>query len=152
FRGQTSGRSDQYSLAVTYCQLRGGRLPFTGNAWEVMMGHSLDAPDLTMLPAAERPAGARRPAQAAPGRRPDCRAFVAALADAARAGGRPAAPARPRRRAAWASLAVPLGFLVLVNVLGAVLLRGPGSGQAAPVPAGGVAAAADDDGPGGGGA
>ena len=28
FRGQLSERSDQFSLAVSYCQLRGGRLPF----------------------------------------------------------------------------------------------------------------------------
>src|SRR5262249_26550509 len=28
FRGQTSDRPDQYSLAVSYCQLRGNRLPF----------------------------------------------------------------------------------------------------------------------------
>ncbi|HEY8504336.1 MAG TPA: serine/threonine-protein kinase, partial [Gemmataceae bacterium] len=30
FAGHTSRHSDQYSLAVTYCQLRGGRLPFEG--------------------------------------------------------------------------------------------------------------------------
>src|SRR5205807_1185379 len=30
FMGHTSRSSDQYSLAVTYCQLRGGRLPFAG--------------------------------------------------------------------------------------------------------------------------
>src|SRR5262249_29603533 len=31
FKGQVTRWSDQYSLAVTYCQLRGGRLPFTGD-------------------------------------------------------------------------------------------------------------------------
>src|SRR5262249_39129718 len=29
FRGRLSDWTDQYALAVTYCQLRGGRLPFT---------------------------------------------------------------------------------------------------------------------------
>ena len=39
FKKQTSSQSDQYSLAVTYCHLRGGRLPFTGGMAEVMAGH-----------------------------------------------------------------------------------------------------------------
>ena len=30
FEGKTSGQSDQYSLAVTYCHMRGGRPPFSG--------------------------------------------------------------------------------------------------------------------------
>src|SRR5947209_16690599 len=28
FRSRLSNRTDQYALAITYCQLRGGRLPF----------------------------------------------------------------------------------------------------------------------------
>src|SRR5205807_3850059 len=36
FKGQTSTLSDQYSLAVSYCELRGGRLPFNGNAMQLM--------------------------------------------------------------------------------------------------------------------
>ena len=51
FHGQTSSQSDQYSLAVTYCHLRGGRLPFRGSLAEVMAGHLGKEPDLTMLPA-----------------------------------------------------------------------------------------------------
>ena len=43
FKKQTSSQSDQYSLAVTYCHLRGGRLPFTGSMAEVMAGHLLRA-------------------------------------------------------------------------------------------------------------
>src|SRR5262249_30196768 len=31
FFSETTENSDQYSLAVTYCHLRGGRLPFTGD-------------------------------------------------------------------------------------------------------------------------
>src|SRR5262249_20852314 len=34
--GRLSDRSDQYSLAVSYCLLRGGRLPFEGNPTQVM--------------------------------------------------------------------------------------------------------------------
>jgi tetratricopeptide (TPR) repeat protein len=79
FLGRTSNRSDQYALGVTYCQLRGGRLPFTGNVWEIMLGHSQDPPDLTMLPKEERLVVARALAKNPEERWPDCRAFVRAL-------------------------------------------------------------------------
>ena len=53
-KGSTARTSDQYSLAVTYCHLRGGRLPFVGNPGQVMDGHLKNLPDLTMIPEAER--------------------------------------------------------------------------------------------------
>jgi WD40 repeat protein len=80
FRGQTSSHSDQYSLAVTYCQLRGGRLPFEGSREQVMAGHLLNAPDLTMVPEEERPVVAQALAKDPAQRWPHCRAFVDALA------------------------------------------------------------------------
>jgi len=55
FDRKTSGHSDQYSLAVTYCHVRGGRLPFTGNINEIVSGHLLHPPDLSMIPAPEHP-------------------------------------------------------------------------------------------------
>ena len=59
-RGILSERTDQYALAITYCQLRGGRLPFpdlvTG---KVPRTYSRPAPDLSMLSLAERPIVAR---------------------------------------------------------------------------------------------
>ena len=61
FHSQTSDTSDQYSLGVAYCELRGGRLPFTGSAVEVMAGHVMRPPDLTMLPEWERSAVAPWP-------------------------------------------------------------------------------------------
>jgi serine/threonine protein kinase len=82
FKGQTSSHSDQYCLAVTYCQLRGGRLPFEGNAAQVTAGHLLNPPDLEMLPEAERPVVARALAKEPAERWPSCRAFVEALAQA----------------------------------------------------------------------
>src|SRR5262249_27795037 len=45
FQGQTTHQSDQYSLAMTYCQLRGGRLPFTGTIGQIMAGHLSKPPD-----------------------------------------------------------------------------------------------------------
>ncbi len=79
FKKQTSSQSDQYSLAVTYCLLRGGRLPFTGGMAEVMAGHLLEQPDLTMLPEGERAAAARALAKEPRDRWGSCREFVDAL-------------------------------------------------------------------------
>lgn len=79
FQGQTSPHSDQYSLAVTYCQLRGGKLPFDGNPMQVMFMHLQEDPDLTMLPAKERPPIARAMAKKPASRWPNCKAFVNAL-------------------------------------------------------------------------
>src|SRR5262249_3791730 len=58
-QGRISRHSDQYSLGVTYCQLRGGQLPFEGNAAQLMYGHLKKAPNLAMLPRTERPVVAR---------------------------------------------------------------------------------------------
>jgi formylglycine-generating enzyme required for sulfatase activity/serine/threonine protein kinase len=81
-QGRVHRNSDQYSLAVTYCELRCGRLPFQGDAAQLMFAHLKQPPDLTLLPEAERPAVARALAKNAQGRWPSCRAFVAALATA----------------------------------------------------------------------
>src|SRR5262249_9711398 len=82
FRGKTSNRSDQYSLGVTYCQLRGGKLPFEGShVGQIMMGHVGKPPDLSMVPEEERPALLRAMAKDPEDRWPSCRAFVQALTE-----------------------------------------------------------------------
>ncbi len=79
FCGQTTRTSDQYSLAVMYVQLVGGKLPFVGSPAEVMRGHTDKAPDLSMLPENDRNVVGRALAKD-PGRRwPTCEAFVSAL-------------------------------------------------------------------------
>ena len=50
FQEKMSASSDQYSLAITYCKIRGGALPFKGNAAEIMAGHCHRQPDLSMIP------------------------------------------------------------------------------------------------------
>jgi serine/threonine protein kinase len=95
--GSTSARSDQYSLAVTYCHLRGNRLPFRGTAQQLMFGHLMNPPDLDMLPPAEQPVVARALAKKPEQRWPSCRAFAQALAQAARANPGPVAAPRGRR-------------------------------------------------------
>jgi serine/threonine protein kinase len=82
FMGHTSRSSDQYSFAVTYCHLRGGRLPFVGNPGQVMQGHVEGTPDLTMLPESERPIATRALAKQPGERWPTCTAFVDALKNA----------------------------------------------------------------------
>src|SRR5262249_35866179 len=75
--GQISRWSDQFALAVTYCLLRGGRLPYDGT-------DRLRAPDLTMLPEEERPAVARALARDPAPRWAGCRALVQGLRDGKR--------------------------------------------------------------------
>jgi serine/threonine protein kinase/tetratricopeptide (TPR) repeat protein len=86
FQGKTTTSSDQYSLAVTYCHLRGNRLPFSGHAAAMMAGHLLEEPDLNMLPEEERPVVGRALAKDASKRWPSCRDFVNALCRCAGAG------------------------------------------------------------------
>jgi formylglycine-generating enzyme required for sulfatase activity len=117
FRNQVSRWSDQYSLAVTYCQLRGNRLPIKGgHLASLMAGHLSQPPDLSMLPAAERRAVARALAKKPEDRWPTCREFIEALAADVRA----AVPAEPRK----ASRPPGRGEL-LTNSVGLQLVRLP---------------------------
>lgn len=54
-RGRLADQTDQYSLAVTYCALRGGRLPFALVPLALQPVCARPSADLTMLPEAERP-------------------------------------------------------------------------------------------------
>jgi serine/threonine protein kinase len=110
--GATSHRSDQYSLAVSYCHLRGNRLPFRGTAQQVMFGHLMNPPDLAMLPAAEQAVVARALAKKPEDRWPNCQAFCQALGEAL--GIRRANPRSPGRTLSVPSasmLSVPLGLI-----------------------------------------
>jgi formylglycine-generating enzyme required for sulfatase activity len=93
FDGKPTRTSDQYSLAVSWCLLRGGRLPFEGGPLQLLHAHAELPPDLSMLPGAERPAAARALSKEAQDRWPSCAAFVEAL----RAAGEEAVPAGPVR-------------------------------------------------------
>ncbi len=79
FRGVTARQSDQYGLAVTYCQVRSGRLPYEGGAAAVTAGHLFGEPDLEALPEAERALVGRALAKEPDDRWPDCRSLVEAL-------------------------------------------------------------------------
>jgi serine/threonine protein kinase, bacterial len=59
FRGKLSSQTSQYALAVTYCKLRTGRLPFADNSSSLGRGSDRSPPDLSMLLEVERPIIAR---------------------------------------------------------------------------------------------
>jgi serine/threonine-protein kinase len=55
FQGRLSDRTDQYALAVTYCLLRGGRLPFPDPPSRFHLDYVRPEPDLSILSDVERP-------------------------------------------------------------------------------------------------
>ncbi len=77
YQGLFSLRSDQYSLAATYCHLRGGQIP-------LIPTNRLTSVDLTMLPSSERPLVDRALSLDPDRRWPTCVEFVAALHAVAR--------------------------------------------------------------------
>jgi serine/threonine protein kinase, bacterial len=81
FKGRLSERSDQYSLAVTYCQLRGGRLPFSDTPVAFDAAYTRPTPTLDMLSEPERPIIKRALHPVPQDRWPSCREMIAQLAD-----------------------------------------------------------------------
>jgi serine/threonine-protein kinase len=80
FQGRLSDRTDQYALAVTYCQLRGGRLPFPDSPASFNTQYIRPRPDLTMLPAEERQIVGRALLPVPIDRWPSCTEFIKQLA------------------------------------------------------------------------
>jgi hypothetical protein len=76
FKGQLTPQSDQYSLAVTYYQLRTGSLLFKGDQAQMMYAHLELAPNLSDLPLAERVVLARALSKEPDKRWRDCQRFV----------------------------------------------------------------------------
>ena len=54
FQGRLTDWTDQYALAVSYCQLRGGRFPFPETPRSFQPSYVRPKPDLSMLPPAEQ--------------------------------------------------------------------------------------------------
>jgi WD40 repeat protein/serine/threonine protein kinase len=108
FNGQTTRSSDQYCLAITYCQLRGGRIPFGTSHAELIAGHVSGTPNLSMLPPEERDVVARALAKTPDQRWPSCRDFVRALAECKA----PATPAEPRPKRSAAPFAIAACLLL----------------------------------------
>jgi serine/threonine-protein kinase len=79
FQGRLSSQTDQYALAVTYCLLRGGRLPFSDTPRSFQTHYIRPAPDLSMLSEAERPTVARALHPLPINRWPSCGAMMTRL-------------------------------------------------------------------------
>lgn len=80
FRAHVEGRSDQYSLAVSYFQLKTGEYPFgQRSAVELIMAHMQEPPNLTPLPEAEQAILAVALAKDPEQRFPTCVDFVREL-------------------------------------------------------------------------
>jgi serine/threonine protein kinase len=85
WRNKVSARSDQYSLALTYTELRLGRWPFPGRAIQaIMLDHISGKPDLAGLPDAEQEVLLKALSKEPEQRYENCKAFVAALEKAVR--------------------------------------------------------------------
>lgn len=83
FRGQLSERTDQYALAVTYCFLRGARMPFSNLPNRFTPSYTRGYPDLSMLAPPERSIIARALAVSPVHRWPNCRQMIDQLTEAA---------------------------------------------------------------------
>lgn len=78
--GRMCQQTDQYSLAMTYCHLRTGRLPFRGDSVsQLIYAHLHQLADLSDLPEPEQQVVFRALAKEPSERWPNCRAFVRAL-------------------------------------------------------------------------
>ncbi len=79
FQGRITERTDQYALAISYCELRGGRLPFADTPSTLARDYVRPRPDLTMLPVAERSIVIRALSPDSLDRWPSCTEFIARL-------------------------------------------------------------------------
>src|SRR5262249_12540925 len=80
FQGQISEHSDQYSLAIVYCELLTGQRPFNGKTpRQLLLQHTNEEPDLRGLPKGERLVVSRALSKNPQQRFPNCLSFVRAL-------------------------------------------------------------------------
>jgi serine/threonine protein kinase len=82
YQGQLTDTTDQYALAVSYCWLRGGRLPFPETTADLLPSHVHLAPDLSMLTPTEKPLVARALSTSPTERWPSCRDLLTRLSEA----------------------------------------------------------------------
>ncbi len=80
FQGRLSDWTDQYALAITYCQLRGGAMPFPDPPKTNLSSYVRPSPDLAMLDLEERLIVGRALAPVPQDRWPSCKEFMNQLA------------------------------------------------------------------------
>ncbi len=84
FQGWLSDRSDQYSLAVSYIELRTGHLPFTDTPEKFTTSYTRPAPDLSRVDSWERPILHRALDPVPQNRWPSCKEMMDHLSSAMR--------------------------------------------------------------------
>jgi formylglycine-generating enzyme required for sulfatase activity len=136
WQSKLSPHSDQYSLAVTYAELRLGREPFRGSSlMELLRLHTEGAPDLEGLGEAEQKvlltALAKNPEQ----RFPSCEAFAGALEKALAPPPPEPLEQKPARPWIWAAAVLLIGLLALGGWLGLAALFRPAPALALETPA-----------------
>ncbi len=82
FQGRLSDRTDQYALAISYFQLRTGRLPFPDTPAQFQPDYVRPEPDLSALSCGEQPVIARALSPVPQDRWPSCSELVRQLARA----------------------------------------------------------------------
>ncbi|MHB0955523.1 MAG: WD40 repeat domain-containing serine/threonine protein kinase [Pirellulaceae bacterium] len=104
-----SAASDQYSLAVTYVELRTGRLPFRSQTWiDVIDAHRSGTLDLSPLPRSEQGVIRKATSVNPEDRYPSTVAFVRALRQSVESAGGPTPAGKLVRTLATATLGIVL--------------------------------------------
>jgi serine/threonine protein kinase len=81
FQGRLSDRTDQYALAVSYCLLRAGKMPFADTPANFQADYVRPPPNLSMLPRDEQPIIARALSPVPQDRWPSCTEMIAQLSN-----------------------------------------------------------------------
>jgi serine/threonine protein kinase/formylglycine-generating enzyme required for sulfatase activity len=111
-----SVHSDQYSLAVTYVEMRLGRRLFPAkDQFAVMRQHLSGTPDLNPLPFAEQKVLLRALAKDPDTRFPSCRQFIDALEETLKPAPKPPPPPPPRLR--WDTVVLTIALAVCLGLL-----------------------------------
>ena len=111
FHEKMSASSDQYSLAITWCKIQGGAVPFTGNAAEIMAGHCNREPDLSMIPFHQRWVVAKALEKNPSKRWENCTEFISQLRQAYSTPPKP--PSRLNRRSLTLAALVGVSLIAL---------------------------------------
>jgi serine/threonine protein kinase len=101
FQGWLSDRTDQYALAVSYCELRGNRLPFADTPPTFDKHYTRPTPDLSMLSPREQPVVARALDPVPQGRWPSCRDLLNRLTQSVTEAPAPPVLSSPPPRRRW---------------------------------------------------
>src|SRR5262249_15057854 len=102
FSNKISKHSDQYSLAIVYCELLTGKRPVNGkNVRQLALQHMTETPELGMLPEGDRAAVAKALSKDPDERFSSCTAFIRALSGGSQRAGDSSGPSSVTEPNAW---------------------------------------------------